>query len=134
MTLNEYKEMTDLKSIIEKTIDYINKEIKKLPKDYVENHFKKLYILGDDVFDYPNNTKNGIFRTHDAIVFQKPFPFFSYKCYIKWGCTFRKTWFDINDSRLYNEKINLSKLDMVALEKLTIILTNILLTLLKENK
>ena len=95
---------------------------------------EKLYILGDDVLDYPNNTKNGKFRTHDAIVFQKPFPLFNYKCYIKWGCVFRTTWFNINDSRLYNEKINLSKLDMVSLEKLTIILTNILNSILKETK
>lgn len=132
MTLNEYNEMKKLIHNIELKIDNINKEIKKLPKDYVNNHLKKLYILGDDVLDYPNNTKNGKFRTHDAVVFQKSFPFFGYKCYIKWGCTFRKTWFDIDDSRLYNEKINLHKLDIESLEKLSAILINILNSLKEE--
>lgn len=134
ITLNEYKEMKDLILIINRTKDYINKELNKLPKDFVDNHLEKLYILGDDVLDYPNNAKNGKFRTHDAIIFQRPFPFFAYKCYIKWGCTFRKAWFGVDDTRLYSEKINLSKLDRVSLEKLTCILTNILNSLLKENK
>lgn len=132
MTLNEYNEMKDLIITIDRTIDYINKEIKKLPKDYVENHLQKLYILGDDVLDYPNNSKNGRFRTHDAIVIQRPFPFFSYKCYIKWGCTFRKNWFKVDDINLYNKEINLSKLEMSSLERLTVALTNILNSLLKE--
>lgn len=134
MTLNEYNEMKNFIHVIELKIDDINKEIKKLPKDYVDNHLKKLYILGDDVLDYPNNTKNGKFRTHDAIVFQKPLPFFGYKCYVKWGCTFRKDRFKIGDSRLYSKKINLYKLDMVSLEKLSAILTNILNSLKEGTK
>ena len=44
MTLNEYKETQDLILVINRTIDYINKEIKKLPKDYIENHHPK-YIF-----------------------------------------------------------------------------------------
>jgi hypothetical protein len=90
MTLNEYKESQNKIITIKKTIDYINKEIRKLPKEFSKNYLQKLYILGNDVLVYPNNTKNGIYRTHDAIIIQRPFPFFSYKCYIKWGCTFRK--------------------------------------------
>ena len=134
MTLNEYKETQDLILVINRTIDYINKEIKKLPKDYIENHLQKLYILGDDVLSYTNNSKNGKFRTRDAILIQRPFPFFRYKCSVRWGCAFRETWFKVDDVNLYNEKTNLSKLDRVSLEKLTIILTNILHTLLKETK
>ena len=42
MTLNEYKEMTDLKSTIEKTIDYINKEIKKITKRLCRESFGKI--------------------------------------------------------------------------------------------
>ena len=126
MTLNEYKETQDLILVINRTIDYINKEIKKLPKDYIENHLQKLYILGDDVLDYSNNAKNGIFRTHDAIIIQQPFPFFQYKCYIKWGCAFRKDRFKTDDIRLYNQDIKLSKLDIATLEKLTVALTKVL--------
>lgn len=134
MTLNEYNEMKNIIDGIKFKIIHINKELKKLPKDYVDNHLNKLYILGADVLDYPNNTKNGKFRTYDAIVFQKPLPLFGYKCYIKWGCTFRRTWFDIDDFRLYSEKINLHKLDISSLEKLTTTLTNILNELKSETK
>ena len=109
MTLNEYKEIQDLIIINEFKIDKINKEIKKLPKDYIENHLQKLYILGDDVLDYSNNAKNGKFRTWDAILIQRPFPFFQYKCYIKWGCTFRKDRFKTDDIRLYNQDIKLKQ-------------------------
>lgn len=131
MTLNKYNEMKNLIQDIELKIDNINKEIKKLPKDYVDNHLKKLYILGVEVLDY-NDTKNYRCATYDAIVFQKPFPFFRYKCYIKWACASRRKWFDVDDSRLYNEKINLYKLDMASLEKLSTVLTNILNSLKEE--
>lgn len=134
MTLNEYKEIQDLIIINEFKIDHINKEINKLPKDYIENHLQKLYILGDDVLSYTDNSKNGKFKTWDAILIQRPFTFFRYKCSVRWGCAFRETWFKVDDVNLYNEKTNLSKLDRASLEKLTIILTNILHTLLKENK
>lgn len=134
MILNEYKETQDLILVINRTIDYINKEINKLPKDYIENHLQKIYILGDDFLDYSNNAKNGIFRTHDAIIIQQPFPFFQYKCYIKWGCTFRKDRFKTDDIRLYNQDIKLSKLDMSTLEKLTVALTKVLNGLILENK
>ena len=134
MTLNEYKEIQDLIIINEFKIDKINKEIKKLPKDYIENHLQKLYILGDDVLDYSNNAKNGKFRTWDAILIQRPFPFFRYKCSVRWGCAFRETWFKVDDVNLYNEKTNLSKLDRVSLEKLTVALTKVLNGLILENK
>ena len=134
MTPNEYQEMQVLILVVNRTIENINKEINKLPKDYIENHLEKLCFLGDDVLRYTDNSKNGKFRTWDAILIQRPFPFFRYKCSVQWGCAFRETRFKIDDVNLYNEKINLSKLDRVSLEKLTTILTNILHTLLKENK
>ena len=134
MTPNEYQEMQVLILVVNRTIENINKEINKLPKDYIENHLEKLCFLGDDVLSYTDNSKNGKFRTWDAILIQRPFPFFRYKCSVRWGCAFRETWFKVDDVNLYNEKTNLSKLDRVSLEKLTIILTNILHTLLKENK
>ena len=134
MTLNEYKETQDLILLINRLQVHINKEINKLPKEFIKNHLQKVYILGDDFLDYPNNTKNGVFRTHDAIIIQQPFPFFQYKCYITWGCTFRKDRFKTTDIRLYNQEIKLSKLDKVMLEKLTVALTEVLNGLILENK
>ena len=134
MTLNEYKETQDLILVINRTIEHINKELNKLPKEFIKNHLQKVYILGDDFLDYPNNTKNSVFRTHDAIIIQQPFPFFRYKCYITWGCTLRKDRFQTNDFRLYNQEIKLSKLDKVTLEKLLVALTKVLNGLILENK
>ena len=136
MTLNEYKETQDSILVINRIIEHINKEINKLPKDYIKHHLQNVYILGDDFLDYPNNTKNGVFRTFDAIIFKKPFPFFGYKCYIKWGSVFRNdsTGFKTDDIRLYNQNIKLSKLDTLSLEKLTIRLINILNSLLEGTK
>ena len=76
MTPNEYQEMQVLILVVNRTIENINKEINKLPKDYIENHLEKLCFLGDDVLRYTDNSKNGKFRTWDAILIQRPFSHF----------------------------------------------------------
>ena len=126
ISLTEFQEMKDLILSINKTKELINKEINKLPTEFIKNHLQKVYILGDDFLNYPKNTKNNVFRTHDAIVIKQLFPFFGYKCYIKWGCTFRKDTFKTDDIRLYNQNIILSNLDKDSLKKLNSVLTNIL--------
>ena len=131
ISLTEFQEMKDLILSINKTKELINKEINKLPTEFIKNHLQKVYILGDDFLDYPKNTKNGIYRTHDAIIIQRPFLFFSYKCYIKWGCAFRKDTFKTDDIRLYNQNIILSNLDKDALKKLNSVLTSVLTNILK---
>ena len=50
ISLTEFQEMKDLILSINKTKELINKEINKLPTEFIKNHLQKVYILGDDFF------------------------------------------------------------------------------------
>ena len=125
MKLTEYQEMQDIIVTIERLVSHINEELNKFPTDFVENHLEKIYILGDDVLSYVDDSKNGRYATFDAILFQRPFPFFKYRCRIRWGCAFRRVWIRVDNAKFYSDNIILSKLDKVSLLKLTIVLNDI---------
>ena len=50
MTLNEYKETQDSILVINRTIEHINKELNKLPKEFIKNHLQKVYPVLSHVY------------------------------------------------------------------------------------